>query len=470
MHRADNQDASSSGTPPEDTGSTPTTNTRASAASTAQPGWSVDGAAADFLGLDQEVASFQGGSTPGAAPGQGGETLDGSNSWLFSLEGEPAASSTDAPEDELAEQAPGAEPLEEGVETEGADAPFEAPALARKGRSRVLLYALAGCAVIAAGGGFAWKTWQARTGGESTTVALVPRPPKPAPKAPPKEAVVPSDPAPTTSTELVTNTPETTPAPSTTTPGTAFEFGPRASDARVDGFLAAHGASAGADGLPTGNGSSTLPLIARDVSDFALPTGRLPADLEPAPGVPAPEMVEHVLDPERRVTPSNRSKLRLATDEDLTGVWQGNTIPTEAIAASVRLTTPAVGRVRVTIYGGELFEGRLYAVGQQLLWLDTTLGRMAIDGYRVARIEQLSSPDGTPVLGAGGSHELAGLPRMRVRTPGGMLYGKVIGRDERSVTLVTEAGARITIDTTEVEPAPQGRSVIVRGLEKPTQP
>ena len=72
-----------------------------------------------------------------------------------------------------------------------------------------------------------------------------------------------------------------------------------------------------------------------------------------------------------------------------------------------------------------------------------------------------------PVLGQAGSQALLGLPRVRVKTPGGMLYGKIIGRDERSLTLITDGGARITVDAVDFEPAPPSRSVVVRGTVKP---
>lgn len=151
---------------------------------------------------------------------------------------------------------------------------------------------------------------------------------------------------------------------------------------------------------------------------------------------------------------------RRATQADLAGIWEGSTVPTDAIQGSSRLLTPAVGRVRLVLNGGEMFEGRLYAVGDQKLWLDTSLGRMALLGEQVRKIEQLSG-DGAPGGGSPNAAELAILPRVRVRTPGGMLYGKVIARDEATITLITEAGARVTLKSTDVEDAPPGKTTIV---------
>jgi hypothetical protein len=164
--------------------------------------------------------------------------------------------------------------------------------------------------------------------------------------------------------------------------------------------------------------------------------------------------------------PAMRNGMRRASKAELAGLWEGSAVPIEAIGSTSRLLTPAVGRVRAILKGGEIFEGRLYAVGDQKIWLDTDLGRMALLGDQVRKIDQISSPSGTAILGAPGSQELAGLPRVRVRTPGGMFYGKVVARDERTVTLITEEGAKVTLESDDVEDAPVGKTYIVRP-EKP---
>jgi hypothetical protein len=150
--------------------------------------------------------------------------------------------------------------------------------------------------------------------------------------------------------------------------------------------------------------------------------------------------------------------LRLATQEDLAGVWDGNAIPMEALDAESRLLTPTVGRVRVLFKTGEIFEGRLYAIGQGQVWLENDLGRLALYGERIQKINQTSSE--------GDAKTLQGLPRMRVRTPGGLFFGKVVARDEHHVTLVTEEGARLTLESTDVEPAPLGDTRVI-GPVKP---
>lgn len=160
---------------------------------------------------------------------------------------------------------------------------------------------------------------------------------------------------------------------------------------------------------------------------------------------------------------TSKGGLRRATADDLAGVWEGSVIPMDSIPAPSRLLTPGVGRVRVVIQQGEIFEGRLYAVGQNRIWLDTDLGRLALLSQQVQRIEHLGSPGGTPGLGSPGSQELAGLPRVRVHTPGGTFYGKVIARDDIRVTLITDEGARVMLESGNIESAPLGmRSVVVK--------
>ncbi len=267
-----------------------------------------------------------------------------------------------------------------------------------------------------------------------------------------------------------TTTPEIAPAPVPDAP--RYDSGPRWSDERVAQFLQRF--------LPrekSGLDENSSTASPRELAPLALHAPQIGLDPVRSPFGGATNVISDGLydDLDSNATASRapralrrngRSHLRLANDEDLAGIWEGKTVPLDAVEKSVRLLTPQVGRVRILIHGGEIFEGRLYAVGQSQLWLDTELGRMSLEARRMATIEHLTSPDGTPALGAKGSQELEGLPRVRVRTLGGVLYGRLIGRDERNVTLVTDGGARITIESSEVEPAPVGRSLIVKGTQR----
>ena len=143
--------------------------------------------------------------------------------------------------------------------------------------------------------------------------------------------------------------------------------------------------------------------------------------------------------------------LKLASQQDLSSVWTRSAIPFDAIGSPTKVLTPMVGRVRLVLKTKEIFEGRLYAVGEGHVWLDTQYGRMGLPGARVDRIEQIEGGPGTPALGAPGSEAMVGLERVRVKTPGGVFYGKVISKDESKTTLVTEQGARITLDSKDVE-------------------
>jgi len=130
----------------------------------------------------------------------------------------------------------------------------------------------------------------------------------------------------------------------------------------------------------------------------------------------------------------------------------------EAIDGAERMVTPTVGVVRVVLTSGEIFDGRLYAVGQGQVWIETDFGRLALSGHRVREID-------TVVLEKQ-AKEVEQLPRMRVRTPGGLFFGKVLARDDVHVTLLLDSGGRITLESNDVEPAPLG-DIRVVGPVKP---
>lgn len=470
MHSSDNQNG------PQGTRTGGNDPARAYASST-PPASAYPEAATDFLGLDQDVAA-QPHDVQSAAQGEGAP-LDTSSSWLLALEDgvAPAANTAstatespfvagqatvDAPERMLEpEWQTSAEP--EIAANDGTEAPEPEPA--RRPRSRAPLYALVACAVLATGGWYGWRWWQAQRSGGTPEIAHAPATrPAPAPSKTPAvktPSVATKTPAPADPNAAATppapdtasaTTPET--ASAATTPG--FEFGPRTSDARVDEFVRAQrGEGLGGDGL-TGPGTP-LPDTTALATPGADSLAAAPEDTSFRSPSPTDRTTQRT---------QGRGTLRIASAGDLAGVWDGNTIPLDAVDKDVKLLTPQIGRVRATIHGGEIFEGRLYAVGQKQFYLDTDLGRMALLATQIAKIEQLSSPDGTATLGAVGSQYLNGLPRVRVRTPGGMLYGKVIGRDDTSLTLITDGGARIRVDATDFEPAPDTNAIIVRGSRR----
>lgn len=148
------------------------------------------------------------------------------------------------------------------------------------------------------------------------------------------------------------------------------------------------------------------------------------------------------------------------TGEAVDMVWREDVVPLEAIAHPARIMTPRVGPVRVHMDGGEVFEGRLYAVGQKRVWLDADMGRLGLDGDHVTRFERLhveqarsASFDSTSV-GTG--------KRVRVLVPGGVLYGRVLSVDDTRITLITDEGARVTLDSPEIEPLGPSRAILVQ--------
>jgi hypothetical protein len=139
--------------------------------------------------------------------------------------------------------------------------------------------------------------------------------------------------------------------------------------------------------------------------------------------------------------------LRTASANDLKGVWIETAIPFDAIGGKTKLLTPQVGKVRVKTAGGDLFEGGLYAVGESQVWLDTPHGRIALPAAKVESIAQIDVPPATVAFAASAPKQ----ERVRVRTPGGLLYGRVVLTDDKKTTILTEDGARLTVDTALVE-------------------
>lgn len=161
--------------------------------------------------------------------------------------------------------------------------------------------------------------------------------------------------------------------------------------------------------------------------------------------------------------PEVKSHLRLATPEEMNSLmWSETEIPHDKFAGTSRLLTPNVGRVRVVISGDEIFEGTLYAVGQGQVWIDSKIGRVALEASSVRDVQQIGGTDRTPELGGFGSERLAGLPRVRVRSAGGNFYGKVVAREGDLVTLIPDTGGRIRLESSEIEIVGEMRTSLIR--------
>ncbi len=146
-----------------------------------------------------------------------------------------------------------------------------------------------------------------------------------------------------------------------------------------------------------------------------------------------------------------------ASEDQLELIWRGTEVPMEAVFAPARTIMPRVGAVRVFTNTGDVFEGRLYAVGQEHVWIDAAPGRIGLDGNRVERIERLvleASANGEPVSVSTGK-------RVRVRVPGGLLFGRVLKAEGEEVTLALDDGGRVRVKSNAVEDLGSGRAVVV---------
>ena len=139
------------------------------------------------------------------------------------------------------------------------------------------------------------------------------------------------------------------------------------------------------------------------------------------------------------------------------GVWNETRVPLEEISRATRLATPRIGRVRVTLLSGELFEGRLNAVGEGCVWIDTSYGRMGLNGTLVKSVERLDvAEEGT-----------AGVRRVRVNAPGGMLTGTLESDDGANASILLDSGARMTVPSSDVSPLGESPKDTVRVKRKP---
>ena len=62
--------------------------------------------------------------------------------------------------------------------------------------------------------------------------------------------------------------------------------------------------------------------------------------------------------------------------------------------------------------------------------------------------------------------DLSGLPHVEVRLPGGWLAGRLVGREGNIVTIVTDYGIRMVIETDEVRPITARRTRVLGTVEK----
>jgi hypothetical protein len=138
-------------------------------------------------------------------------------------------------------------------------------------------------------------------------------------------------------------------------------------------------------------------------------------------------------------------------------IWRGDTVPLAAIAAPSKVLTPHVGVVRLHMESGEVFDGRLWAVGLNQVWVDARPGRIGLDATRIVQYERLPVRELSDRV-----HHAATGERVRVQVPGGVLYGRVLSSDADLVTLVTDGGGKVTVKNPVVQPLGPSRAMVVK--------
>jgi hypothetical protein len=196
---------------------------------------------------------------------------------------------------------------------------------------------------------------------------------------------------------------------------------------------------------PSEAGASTAPATPVAASEIAATPAPAPA----APVVATPAQPATAQLNPTPTDPTPAAPAQAAPSNDLAMIWQADTVPFDKIGHGARVLTPSVGNVRVAMASNDYFEGKLYAVGQHKVWLDTSTGRIELKGSEVKAIERILS---TPAELGDGDAPLPG-EWVRVKTRGGTIYGKLIGVDGTRVTIETPERARITLDDAVIEPA-----------------
>jgi hypothetical protein len=187
------------------------------------------------------------------------------------------------------------------------------------------------------------------------------------------------------------------------------------------------------------------------------PDVRQPVDPTDVPGFETPVFTGtdltgepfEVVEPAVAQTTGDDPRLEQLLD-GMTMIWQGDEVPMDRIESPVKIMTPAVGTVRVVLDSGDVFEGRLWAIGEQRLWLDASAGRIGFSAAQLSSVERiLGAPSDDAVEVTVG---MVGR-RMRAMTEGGRyIVGTVTKLDDSRVTLRTDAGALITLKDARVEP------------------
>jgi hypothetical protein len=373
--------------------------------------------AGDFLGLDEEFT----GQDTGSGYGEGLDLVPPPGTYDPSQVLEPAPMPEGDPVQEFAE-APSAFEFGEDLGSDEVDAGlFEEPA---PSKTPMLVAALAVAARTAAGVRYGPKLYSSLTSGNE-----IPRSVAVQPRTPPKGAPGTTDPAPT---------PIDTPVATVTDPASTVIEQPVVTPEIVE---------------PETTFDPSVPLLgAADPAPVKPNTALLEPLLGAVENLGAPR-VEGGTFPDL-----DSPEYAWTTSDPLELIWRGSAVPLEAVHAPVKTLMPRIGAVRVFTTTGDIFDGRLYAVGENRVWIDAAPGRIGIDGDLVEKIEVLPrSPEGQ----APGEVQIAGGKRVRASVPGGHLYGRVLKTEGDEVLLVLDDGGKVRVKTSDVEDLGTGRVAVV---------
>ncbi len=156
--------------------------------------------------------------------------------------------------------------------------------------------------------------------------------------------------------------------------------------------------------------------------------------------------------------------VRAIQDRDMQSLWSGQDLPFDRIAATQKVLTPNVGNVRATLKSKAVFEGRLYAVGENSIWLEGPFGRMGIPSDRLDTVEAIaadpepkpSEPEPDPAAAGVGSEHV------QVRTGAGVVVGRLVANNGTKSLVVTDSGLRLTVNSEDVEPVQQALRVVFK--------
>jgi hypothetical protein len=406
--------------------------------------WKGTSAATDFLGIEGDVRTDEVPAPIGAGLDTSGTAGLPADSWLHGIE--------DREEEALQQAQAAAEATE--TETRSNDhARLEGirERVSGTGVGFPLKKVLAACVVLALAAGGAWYWKKLRDQRAQTTpveVATQPTPGRPNTKKPAAS----TKPAPT----VVGTQPEVEPPTNSdpTDPTAVVPLDPAA------------GPEAGStDPVPTSEPVAVTPTIQFPDSTNTEPVSITATHPEPSTVDPNPVSLPTQVRALPESTNPIPGALRRATEADFANIWREQAVPLNAIAGDRRLRTVNVGQVRVMLDSGEYFEGALYAVGENRVWLDLDLGRISFEGTTVREITRIAAP-ASAVGAAKKGPDLSGLPHVEARLPGGWMSGRLVGREGNTVTLVTDDGIRMVIETDEVRPITARKTRVVGTVEK----